>query len=73
MGYKSNNYIMKCLRQLSSRINELDAHLNRFINKEASTLKKELNNHDLENQSDFKLIDMKMNEILEKFTNYVKK
>ena len=79
---KRNNYmniinndknIMKFIRQLSSRINELENQLNSFINKEVNNLKKELKNHDLENQSDFKIIDVKMNEILEKLTDYDKK
>ena len=70
---KNNKQILNVLRDLSSRLNDLELKFNGLLNKEVNILKKELNNHDLENQSDFKLIDIKMNEILEKFTDYDKK
>ena len=46
-------------KELTSRINLLEIKLNNLINnKEIQNMKKELKNHDLENQSDFKVIDM---------------
>ena len=61
-------------KELSSRINLLEIKLNNIINnKEINNIKKELKNHDLENQSDFKVIDMKINDINTKLAEYNKK
>ena len=61
-------------KELVSRINLLEIKLNNIINnKEIQNIKKELKNHDLENQSDFKVIDMKINDINQKLGEYNKK
>ena len=61
-------------KELVSRINSLEIKLNNIINnKEIQNIKKELKNHDLENQSDFKVIDMKINDINQKLGEYNKK
>ena len=61
-------------KELVSRINLLEIKLNNIINnKEMQNIKKELKNHDLENQSDFKVIDMKINDINQKLGEYNKK
>ena len=57
---KTNKQIFNILRESSSRISQLETQLNNIIQKDINNLKKDLKNHDLENQSDFKLIDMKM-------------
>ena len=70
---KVSKQIFNIIRECSSRINQLEMQLNNIMQKDLNNLKKDLKNHDLENQSDFKLIDIKMNEIMEKFTEYDKK
>ena len=61
-------------KELVSRINLLEIKLNNIINnKEIQNIKKELKNHDLENQSDFKVIDMKINDINQKLGEFNKK
>ena len=61
-------------KELVSRINLLEIKLSNIINnKEIQNIKKELKNHDLENQSDFKVIDMKINDINQKLGEYNKK
>ena len=70
---KTNKQIFNILRESSSRISQLETQLNNIMQKDINNLKKDLKNHDLENQSDFKLIDIKMNEIMEKFSEYDKK
>ena len=61
-------------KELISRINLLEIKLNNIINnKEMQNIKKELKNHNLENQSDFKVIEMKINDINTKLGEYNKK
>ena len=61
-------------KELISRINLLEIKLNNMSNnKELKNIKQELKNHDLENQSDFKVIDMKFNDINQKLEEYNKK
>ena len=61
-------------KELLSRINLLEIKLNNlYSNKDLKNIKQELKNHDLENQSDFKVIDMKFNDINQKLEDYDKK
>ena len=84
--WKKNIYInikaggknSKKIRECNSRIIQLETQINSIIYKDLDiaksiNLKIDLKNYDLENQSDFKLIVMKINEILLKFTEYEKK
>ena len=61
-------------REIIGRLNLFEIKLNNIINnKEILNIKKDLKNHDLENQSDFKVIDMKINDINQKLGEYNKK
>ena len=60
---KENNY----------RINQLEMQLNTFIKKDFNNLKTFQKNHSLENESDFKLINNRFNEIIEKQAEFDKK
>ena len=72
-GDKNNKQIYNYLREFSSRISQIEMQLSSLVQRDFTSLKKDLKNHDLENQSDFKLIDIKFNEFLEKFAEYDKK
>ena len=72
-GDKNTKQIYNILRECTSRISQLENQLNSIINKDLNNLKVDQKNHDLENQSDFKLIDVKINEIHEKLSEYDKK
>ena len=70
---KNNKQLMSNMRECNNKIDQLEAQINNLIQKDFSNLKKELKNHDLENQSDFKLIDTKLSEIQEKLAEYDQK
>jgi hypothetical protein len=70
---KNSKQIHNILRECTLRLGQLETQIHNIINKDLNNLKVDLNNHDLENQSDFKMVDVKMNEILEKLTEYDKK
>ena len=70
---KNNKQIMSNMREFNNKIDQLEAQINSLIQIDFSNLKKELKNHDLENQSDFKLIDTKLSEMEEKLAEYDKK
>ena len=70
---KNNKQLNSLLKETTSRINQLEIYLNNNIKKDFNGFKKDLKNHDLENQSDFKLIDSQINEIFEKLNDYDKK
>ena len=70
---KNNKKLLNMVRELNKRVDLLENQFNNIIQKDFNNLKKELKDHDLENQSDFKLIDSKLNEIQEKLTDYDKK
>ena len=72
-GDKNSKQIYNVLRECTNRLNQLEIQLHSIINKDLNNLKVDLKNHDLENQSDFKMVDVKMNEILEKLQEYDKK
>ena len=72
-GDKNNKQLLNSIRDCNSRISQLEIQLSSLIQKETGNIKKDLKNHDLENQSDFKMIDVKFNEILEKLSDYDKK
>ena len=67
---KNSKQLMSNMRECNNKIDQLEAQINSLIQKDFSNLKKELKNHDLENQSDFKLIDTKLSEIQEKLAEY---
>ena len=61
-------------KELISKINLLEIKLNNlYSSKDLKNIRQELKNHDLENQSDFKVIDMKFNDINEKLEDLNKK
>jgi len=61
-------------KELISKINLLEIKLNNiYSNKDLKNIRQELKNHDLENQSDFKVIDMRFNEMNEKLEDLNKK
>ena len=70
---KDNKLLNNMLKEFSTRINQLELFLNSHIKKDLNNFKKDLKNHDLENQSDFKLTDTRINEIFEKLADYDKK
>ena len=70
---KNNKQLMNNLRECANRIDQLQIQMNGLIQKDFGNFKKELKNHNLENQSDFKLIDTKISEIQEKLTEFDKK
>ena len=72
-GDKNSKQLINAIRECNSRINQLEIQLAELVQREISNIKKDLNNHDLENQSDFKMADTKINEILEKLTDQDKK
>ena len=72
-GDKNNKQLLNSIKDCNSRISQLEIQLSSLIQKETGNIKKDLKNHDLENQSDFKMIDVKFNEILEKLSDYDKK
>ena len=72
-GDKNSKQLINAIRECNSRINQLEIQLAELVQREISDVKKDLNNHDLENQSDFKMADVKINEILEKITDQDKK
>jgi hypothetical protein len=61
------------MRECNSKVDQMEAQINSLIQKDFGNLKKELKNHDLENQSDFKLIDIKLSEMQEKLAEYKQK
>ena len=71
---KDQNQIPINVKELISRMNLLEIKLNNiYINKDYKNIKQELKNHDLENQSDFKVIDMKLNDFNKILDEYKKK
>ena len=72
-GDKNSKQIYNIVRECTFRLSQLENQIHSIINKDLNNLKVDLKNHDLENQSDFKMVDVKMNEILEKLTEYDKK
>ena len=61
-------------KEILSRINLIEIKLNNIsTNKDLKNLKQELKNHGLENQSDFKVIEMKFDDINKKLEDYNKK
>ena len=62
------------IKELLSRINLLEIKLNNiYTNKDLKNLKQELKNHELENQSDLKVIEVKLDDINKKLEEYNKK
>ena len=62
------------IKEIITRINQFEIKLNNiYTNKDLKNMKQELKNHDLENQSDFKVIDMKFNDMEQKFEDFNKK
>ena len=70
---KNIKQIMNNIRECTNRIDQLQIQINGLIQKDFGNFKKELKNHNLENQSEFKLIDSKIAEIQEKQTEFDKK
>ena len=70
---KNNKQLMNNLRECTNRIDQLQIQMNGLIQRDFGNFKKDLKNHNLENQSDFKLIDSKISEIQEKLTEFDKK
>ena len=68
-----NKILLKNIKECHSRIDKLELELTQLIMKENGNIKKSLKNHDLDNQSNFKMIDTKFNEIDEKLIDYNKK
>ena len=62
------------IKELISRINLLEIKLNNiYTNKDLKNLRQEFKNHCLENQSDFKVIEMKFDDINKKLEDHNKK
>ena len=72
-GDKNSKQILNNLRECNKRVDQLEMTINGLTQNDFANLKKELKNHDLENKSDFKVIDAKFNEIEEKLSEYDKK
>jgi len=70
---KNIKQLMNNIRECTNRIDQLQIQINGLIQKDFGNFKKELKNHNLENQSEFKLIDSKIAEIQEKQTEFDKK
>ena len=70
---KNSKQLMTNMRECNSKVDQMEAQINSLIQKDFGNLKKELKNHDLENQSDFKLIDIKLSEMQEKLAEYKQK
>ena len=71
---KFQNQIPLNNKEIISKINLLEIKLNNiYTNKDLKNIKQELKNHDLENQSDFKMIDKKFSDLNEKLEDFDKK
>ena len=70
---KNSKQLMTNMRECNSKVDQMEAQINSLIQKDFGNLKKELKNHDLENQSDFKLIDIKLSEMQEQLAEYKQK
>ena len=70
---KNNKQLMNNLKECNYRVSQLQIQMNGLIQKDFGNFKKELKNHNLENQSEFKLIDSKISEIQEKLIEFEKK
>ena len=61
------------IKENNFRLNQIEMQLNNFFKKDFNNLKTFQKNHSLENESNFKLIDNKFNEIIEKQSEFDKK
>ena len=74
ISMQEQNKINSSIKEILTRINQFELKLNNiYSNKDLKNIKQELKNHNLENQSDFKVIEMRFNEVDQKFEDFDKK